>query len=185
MQKSIDLTSIAPIASITGGDLYYYSPFDIAKHGEKLHYDLFRLLTRTQGNEVVIRARTSTGFSVTEYFGAFLFKENIDFELSAIDSDKTIQFLIRNDERLKEGQTAYVQFAMLYNTQFGDKRIRIFNYALPITKNLNAYFKSADVEALTEFVVKKELSRSIQKGTKNTREAMINNLVTLLYNYRT
>lgn len=56
---------------------------------------------------------------------------------------------------------------------------------MPVAKNLNAYFKSADVEALTEFVVKKELSRQIQKGTKNTREAMINNLVTLLYNYRT
>lgn len=90
MQKSIDLTSVAPISSLTGGDLYYYAPFDLMKHGEKLHYDLFRLLTRTQGNEVVVRARTSTGFSVTEYFGAFLFKESIDFELSSIDSDKTI-----------------------------------------------------------------------------------------------
>jgi hypothetical protein len=38
---------------------------------------------------------------------------------------------------------------MLYNTQFGDKRIRIFNYAVPVAKNLNAYFKSADVEALS------------------------------------
>jgi hypothetical protein len=65
-------------------------------------------LTRNQGNEVVVRARTSTGFSVTEYFGAFLFKESVDFELSGIDSDKTIQFIIRNDERLKEGQIAYV-----------------------------------------------------------------------------
>lgn len=69
--------------------------------------------------------------------------------------------MIRNDERLKEGQIAYVQFAMLYNTQFGDKRIRIFNYAVPVAKNLNAYFKSADVEALSQFVIKKELSRSI------------------------
>lgn len=36
--KSIDLTTIAPIATYTGGDLNYFMPFDINKHGEKLHY---------------------------------------------------------------------------------------------------------------------------------------------------
>jgi len=74
-----------------------------------------------------VRARTSTGFSVIEYFGSFQQKEVIDFELSSIDSDKTISFVLRNDDRLKEGQNAYIQFAMLYSTPFGDKRIRIFN----------------------------------------------------------
>lgn len=45
--KSIDLTSIAPIAALTGGDLHLFNPFDINKHGEKLHYEIFRILTRT------------------------------------------------------------------------------------------------------------------------------------------
>lgn len=46
-QKSIDLTSIAPVATLTGGDLHLFSPFDINKHGEKLHYEIFRILTRS------------------------------------------------------------------------------------------------------------------------------------------
>jgi hypothetical protein len=37
---------------------------------------------------------------------------------------------------------------MLYNTQFGEKRIRIFNMNLPVTKNLNAYYKAADAETV-------------------------------------
>lgn len=45
--KSIDLTSIAPVATLTGGDLHLFSPFDPMKHGEKLHYEIFRILTRT------------------------------------------------------------------------------------------------------------------------------------------
>lgn len=73
--KSIDLTSIAPVATLTGGDLMLYSPFDINKHGEKLHYDIFRILTRVQALEVAIKARASTGLSVVEYFGGFGFKE--------------------------------------------------------------------------------------------------------------
>jgi hypothetical protein len=51
---------------------------------------------------VVVKARTSTGFSITEYFGGFNFKESVDFELSSIDADKTIAFILRNDEHLNE-----------------------------------------------------------------------------------
>lgn len=56
----------------------------------------------------MIKARCNTGFSITEYFGGFLFKEMVDFELAAIDSDKTLSFLLRNDDRLKEGEFASV-----------------------------------------------------------------------------
>lgn len=106
--KSVDVTSMAPVAALTGGDLYFYNPFDINKHGEKLHYEIFRILSRTSGNEIAIKARTSTGFTVTEYFGGFGVKESVDFELAAIDSDKFVGFMIRNDEKLKEDQLAYV-----------------------------------------------------------------------------
>lgn len=103
--KSIDLTSIAPVATLTGGDLHLFSPYDPAKHGEKLHYEIFRTLTRNNVYEVAIKARTSTGLTVTEYFGSFGFKEAADFELASFDSDKTIGFVIRNDEKLKEDPT--------------------------------------------------------------------------------
>ena len=100
--KSVDLASFAPLPAITGGDLYHYSPFDINKHSEKLHYEIFRVLTRNQASEVVIKARTSTGYSITEYFGGFNFKESVDFELAALDADKTISFILRNDEKMNE-----------------------------------------------------------------------------------
>lgn len=128
--KSIDLTSMAPVAAITGGDIYHYNPFDITKHGEKLHYEIFRVLTRPIATEVAIKARTSTGYTVTEYFGGFGLKESTDFELSALDPDKFVGFTIRNDEKLKEDSLAYVQFAMMYNNGWGERRIRVFNMQL-------------------------------------------------------
>ena len=45
--KSIDLATIAVLPSLTGGDLHYMCPYDPLKHGEKLHYEIFRTLTRT------------------------------------------------------------------------------------------------------------------------------------------
>lgn len=112
----IDITTVAPIATFTGGDVLYYNNFDINKHGEKLHYDIFRILTRTQGIEVAVKARVSTGLTVTEYFGGFGVKDQADFELSAIDSDKSIGFLIRSDDKLNEDALAHVQFAIMYST---------------------------------------------------------------------
>ena len=92
LQRQVDITTLAPLSSLTGGDLNYFMPFDIAKHGEKLHYLIYRILTRTQGSEVMIKARTSTGITVTEYQGGFGVKEVADFEIASIDSDKTISF---------------------------------------------------------------------------------------------
>lgn len=49
-----------------------YSPFDFRKNGEKIHFDIFRIISRRDiGNDVIAKIRTSNGYRVTEYFGAF------------------------------------------------------------------------------------------------------------------
>jgi protein transport protein SEC24 len=106
--KSIDLGSISPLASLTGGDLHFFNAFNIVKHGEKLHYEIYRNLTRTVGRDVIMKARASAGLSVSEYFGGFTCKETSDIELSSIDADKSICFTIKNDEKLKENTFAHV-----------------------------------------------------------------------------
>jgi protein transport protein SEC24 len=101
-----------------------------------------------------------------------------------MDADKCFAFTLRNDDKLKEGSFFHVQFAMLYTNVFGERRIRVLNHQMVVAKNLNAYYKGADCEALSHFVIKKELSTLITKGCKGTRESMINNTVTQLLTYR-
>lgn len=69
VQKSIDLTTMAPICGMTGGSLYFYNNFDVTMHGEKIYYELFRSLTRPVVSDVQLKARVSTGFTVSEYIG--------------------------------------------------------------------------------------------------------------------
>jgi len=73
---------------------------------------------------------------------------------------------------------------MLYTTQFGERRIRVFNQSMQLAKNLNGYFKAADVETLSDFMIKREASRVMSRGAKVTKESIVNNLVNLLYTYR-
>lgn len=61
----------------------------------------------------------------------------------------------------------------------------MFNYTLTTAKTLNAYFKGADCETLSQFMLKKEIARVMAKGAKVSRESIINNLVNLLHVYRT
>lgn len=73
---------------------------------------------------------------------------------------------------------------MLYTNQWGERRIRVFNQSLQLSKNLNGHVKAADVETLADFTIKREASRVFQRGAKATKESIINNLVALLHNYR-
>jgi len=61
----------------------------------------------------------------------------------------------------------------------------VFNMSMQLAKNLNGYFKAADVETLSDFMIKREASRVMQRGAKATKESINNNLVNLLHTYRT
>lgn len=67
---------------ITGGDLVYLSKFTPSRHGEKLYFDLFRNLSKITASDVQVKARCSSGFSITNYFGGFGNYEAIDFRIS-------------------------------------------------------------------------------------------------------
>ena len=91
---------------------------------------------------------------------------------------------MRNDDTLPEGQVVFAQFAMLYTDIDGVRKIRVFNYSWKVTKNLYNYFKSSDVESVTQFKMRSELSQLAKKGAKNTKEKMINDLVGMLHTYK-
>lgn len=135
-QNSVDLATVAPIAGITGGDVYFYSDFDSLKHGDKMYYELFRNISRAQGTEVALKCRTSTGLTATHYIGSFMQSQAADVQMASIDADKTVSVLMRNDDTMAEGHIVYAQFAMLYTDIEDGRKIRVFNYQWKITKNL-------------------------------------------------
>lgn len=85
----------------TGGDVYYYKQFNDKNDGEKLHYDVFRVLTRNNAYDVAFRVRWSEGYSVVSYLGNFIKMSSIDFELPSIDADKTIGVVLRSEGSIK------------------------------------------------------------------------------------
>lgn len=71
-------------------------------------------MTRVTVYDVAVKARTSTGYTVTEYFGTFGNKELSDFGIGSLNADSTFGFVVRNDDQMKEGNLSCIQFAVLF-----------------------------------------------------------------------
>ena len=78
----------------------------------------------------------------------------------------------------------FAQCAVLHTDMYGERKIRIMNYSWKATSKLINYFRSADVENVAQFKVRHDLTFVTKKGSKNVREKVINDMVTMLQNYR-
>jgi len=68
---------------------------------------MFRALTRPVGTDVELKARCSTGLTVTEYIGGQMSASTASMQYSALDSDKVLTFILRNDDKLKDDSLVF------------------------------------------------------------------------------
>jgi len=54
-------------------------------------------MTRVVCSEIAIKARVSSGLSVSDYIGSFMRSQNPELMMASIDADKTFSVLIKND----------------------------------------------------------------------------------------
>ena len=156
----------------TGGDLYYYKGFNEKYDSEKLHYDVFRVLTRNGAYDVAFRVRCSEGYAVVAYVGNFIRINAIDFELPSIDADKTIGVIMRSEGTVNTDKLS-VQAAMLYTTPDGERKLRIMNLYLPVVNNLSNILRYVDQETLVQLSIKDSLSFIGTKKISAIKEQLI------------
>lgn len=53
---------------MTGGTIYYHPNYDPNTDGERIHYELFRNLTRTYAYDCMMTLRTGTGIVLHDYY---------------------------------------------------------------------------------------------------------------------
>ena len=77
-----------------------------------------------QGWEAICRLRCSEGLEVDKFIGAYYQRTPTDIEFPALSCEHALAIRLRHTGRLKEEGEAYLQFAMLYSTPEGARRIR-------------------------------------------------------------
>ena len=105
------------------------------------------------------RLRCSRGLSVEKYIGSFYRRVESDLNFPALCCDHSVAAKLAYDEKLPERGEAYLQFALLYSTVAGERRVRVHTLALPITQSLGTTFRGADLDAYMAYVGRKVASQ--------------------------
>lgn len=104
--------------------MYHYPGFYLQRDGPKLSSDLERNLTRTTGWEAVMRIRCSRGLRISSFNGSFFIRSSDLLALPTVDPDKAFAVQIAHEEQVLDGNSAYIQSALLYTASCGERRIR-------------------------------------------------------------
>jgi len=166
-----NLHTLGDLAKKSNGSLFFYPNFDAYSQGMKFSNDLYTCLTRSHAWESVFRVRTSAGFNQIGTYGNILIKQRTqDLILCpSIDKDRVIvyelerqtdsQLPVEKRVVLSDQKHLYIQSALLYSSQDGERRIRVHNAAIALTNIKNLPFEYIDSTALTLFWARNTLTR--------------------------
>jgi len=178
-----DLVTIGQVSGATGGNIYYYPNYKPTLDGERLHYDIARNLTRYVGYDAVMTIRTCQGIAFLDYITPTGRRPVPEIEFSTIDADTTINAYFKHDEKLTAEDVTF-QVAMLYTNPYGQRVIRVLNYKIITSNDIVAIFKSCDVEAVAQLLIKRNITHISTTAVPQIRKTFQELVVNILYAYR-
>jgi len=165
-REYIDAASVGEVCRLTGGQIYHFPRFDVARDSWRMESELRRNLSRECGYDASLRVRLSTGLTVGEYIGHFALPASSDapdIDLPTIDADKAISVTLRHDDKLDENRPVLVQAAMLYTTMSGQRCLRVHTLAVPASSQHAAVFRALDCDAIVAHTAR-IIAQQIRRG---------------------
>ena len=188
MSNLFDLSTFAIASNLSGGHLEYYNytndPNVINSLYEKLHYDLTRVLTRPNYYDCKFMLRFTVGVDCVEILGPFNKKLGEAFQLGGCDPDYCYYYNMRLNENFKNGQKVDIQLVILFDDNFSDRYLRIFNYSFEMTNEVGKIFTNAEVDAIAKAMIYKEISLIYKTDFKNVRINLENKIINSFKYYR-
>ncbi|CAG9311972.1 unnamed protein product [Blepharisma stoltei] len=173
--NSVDISSLATLSSQTGGDIYYYPKYLSKYDGEKLYYQLLRIFTRPQVFDANMRIRCSIKMAIDDCIGNFIKKSPVEMQVAAIDSDKSIGIMLKYDGVLVENEKVYLQCAILYRNNLGQKILRIYNGLMIADENSKfTHTEYGDLDTINNILVKKYAKMMFEKQLQNVKSDWYN-----------
>lgn len=138
---------------------------------------------RETGWEGIGRLRCSEGLVVKRHYGNLgQLRHDVDVRFPVLDSDTA--FAVEFDYDGQIDARAYVQFAYLYTTSSGSRRIRVSTVAAGVTSETGTLFRSADCEALVGFACRQACRDLPTQRVSVIRDRLTMTCVDILAAYR-
>jgi hypothetical protein len=179
-----DLASLSTLPRYTGGQVYHYPAFRVERDGPRLSKELRHNLTRFTAWEAVCRVRCSKGFRVSSFNGHFFIRSMDLLALPATNADQAYAVQIAHDEQLPTTNTSFLQCALLYTNDQGERRIRVHTMCVPVVSDVAQMYRAVDGGAMSAFLTRLGVERSLTARLQDAREAMQTKLSSALKEFR-
>ncbi|KAG1451230.1 hypothetical protein G6F56_008137 [Rhizopus delemar] len=161
----IDVATLGTLSALTGGDTHYFPRADTSQ-SDQIYHHLKRSVNREHGYRATSRVRCSN-----------------DMNFAGVHQDTTIGVELKHDGS-RMSDSVYFQYAMLYTTSTGERRLRVHNLRLGIAKTVAAVFKGADVDATICLLTKRFITQSAKKSLNDISNELDQLCVQILMGYR-
>lgn len=173
----MDVATLAQLAKITGGELFFSPNFDAPKDAPRLQLALNRTLARETGLEAVMRIRATKSVRCSHFSGRFFVRSTDLLAMPNVDSDKAYAVQFNFDESSVSDGPFCLQVALLYTTTSGERRIRVHTVAVPVTNSLADLFLRVDSPTMANLFIRQAAEamkdRSLEELKKNLTEKVI------------
>ncbi|KAI0156046.1 hypothetical protein BJ166DRAFT_532035 [Pestalotiopsis sp. NC0098] len=183
----LDIATIGHVASLTGGETFYYPNFVAGRDNAKLSLEIKHTVTRETGYQALMKVRCSNGLQIKDYHGSFLQHTfGADLEIGVIDADKAIGVTFGYDGKLDAKLDAHFQSALLYTTASGQRRVRCCNIIASVSEVTRECVKMIDQDAVVSILAKEAASKlaTTSATLKETRQVLTERTIDVLANYR-
>lgn len=167
--------------------MFFHPRFEARRDGPAMHSQIRRLMTRTTGQSVSLKTRTSAGLRVDEYHGNT--HQRIDtaqdeLSLGALHAEAAFSITLSHTGKLSAREHAHVQCAVLYTSREGDRRVRVINLALKVADLAGSVYRFADMDAVVTHMSKLAMWSLQHRKMDVIREELSDRCAEILLGYR-
>jgi len=168
----IDTAALSQLPKLTAGTLRTYAGFDPIRDGPMFESTLTKHLTQKTAFEAVMRIRCTRGMCIKNFYGNFFIRGTDLLSLPNCNEDSVYSFDMAHDEQNTPSNIITVQSALLYTSSEGERRIRVFTQALPVTSLMSELAASVDTETMCNLMAKQASILALKSTLENGRNRL-------------
>ena len=187
LSELYDISTFSIASTLSGGDIFFYQDVggEVPQYlYEKLYFDITRVLTRPNYYNCKFMLRYSKGIDCYEILGPFTKKLGDAFELGGCDPDYCFYYNFRLNQQLKKDEILHIQLAALYEDNYSDIYIRVFNYSFEVIEELPNLFGLLDMNSIMKSLVYKSISLIYNTNFQDIKKFLEDKIINTFKYYR-
>ena len=187
LSELYDISTFSIASTLSGGDIFFYQDVggEVPQYlYEKLYFDITRVLTRPNYYNCKFMLRYSKGIDCYEILGPFTKKLGDAFELGGCDPDYCFYYNFRLNQQFKKDEILHIQLAALYEDNYSDIYIRVFNYSFEVIEELPNLFGLLDMNSIMKSLVYKSISLIYNTNFQDIKKFLEDKIINTFKFYR-